>query len=76
MSNVDPIKTIIFNPTNRSCPIGEMTGKKNMVESKIPVLSYWAATICWIKCYCFFWIYVTHVKPPLKPLYSIISKTS
>jgi uncharacterized metal-binding protein len=45
MSNVDPIKTIIFNPTNRSCPIGEMTGKKNIVESKIPVLSCEGACI-------------------------------
>ncbi len=39
MSSVDPKKTVIFNPTHGTCPIGEMTGKKNIDESKIPVLS-------------------------------------
>jgi uncharacterized metal-binding protein len=39
MSGVDPKRAVIFNPTKGSCPIGEITGKKNMSESKIPVLS-------------------------------------
>lgn len=39
MSSIEPKKAVMFNPTNGSCPIGEITGKKNISESKIPVLS-------------------------------------
>jgi uncharacterized metal-binding protein len=39
MGSVDPKKTIQLNTTNAICPIGEITGKKNVSESKIPVLS-------------------------------------
>jgi len=45
MSIVDPNKTIQLNTTNAICPIGEMTGKKNIDESKIPVLSCEGACI-------------------------------
>jgi hypothetical protein len=33
MSSVDPKRAVIFNPTNGSCPIGEITGKKNISKS-------------------------------------------
>jgi hypothetical protein len=39
MCSVDPKKSVIFNTTNSSCPIGEIIGKKNIGESNIPVLS-------------------------------------
>ena len=39
MGSVNPKKTIQLNTTNAICPIGEITGKKNISESKIPVLS-------------------------------------
>ena len=45
MNSIDPKKTVIFNPTYSSCPIGEITGKKNIDESKIPVLSCEGACI-------------------------------
>ena len=45
MSSVDPKKTIQLNTTNAICPIGEITGKKNISESKIPVLSCEGACI-------------------------------
>ncbi|MGB5616483.1 MAG: putative zinc-binding protein [Desulfobacterales bacterium] len=45
MSRVDQKKAVIFNPTTGSCPIGEITGKKNMCQSKIPVLSCEGACI-------------------------------
>ena len=45
MSSVDPKKTIQMNTTNAICPIGEITGKKNISESKIPVLSCEGACI-------------------------------
>jgi len=39
MSSLDSKKAVMFNPTNGSCPIGQITGRKNISESKIPVLS-------------------------------------
>ena len=45
MSSVDPKRAVIFNPTNGSCPIGEITGKKNISKSKIPVISCEGACI-------------------------------
>lgn len=45
MGGVDPKKTIQLNTTNAICPIGEITGKKNIGESKIPVLSCEGACI-------------------------------
>ena len=45
MSIVDPKNTIQLNTTNAICPIGEITGKKNISESKIPVLSCEGACI-------------------------------
>ena len=39
MCSVDSKTSVIFNTTNRSCPIGEIIGKKNISESNIPVLS-------------------------------------
>ena len=38
-------KTVTFNTTNNSCPIGEIIGKKNINESNIPVLSCEGACI-------------------------------
>jgi uncharacterized metal-binding protein len=37
--------TVQFKETNAICPIGEITGKKNIKESKIPVLSCEGACI-------------------------------
>jgi uncharacterized metal-binding protein len=45
MSIVDQKKIIQLNTTNAICPIGEITGKKNISESKIPVLSCEGACI-------------------------------
>jgi len=45
MSIVDQKKTIQLNTTNAICPIGEIFGKKNISESKIPVLSCEGACI-------------------------------
>src|SRR5210317_458923 len=45
MSSIGPKKTIQLNTTNAICPIGEITGKKNISESKIPVLSCEGACI-------------------------------
>jgi len=45
MCNVDSKKTVTFNTTNNSCPIGEIIGKKNINESNIPVLSCEGACI-------------------------------
>ena len=42
MSSVEAVQ---FNTTNGHCPIGEITGRKNMSESKIPVLSCEGACI-------------------------------
>ncbi len=38
-------KTVQMNTTSAVCPIGEITGKKNISESKIPVLSCEGACI-------------------------------
>ena len=43
--SVDTNKAIQFNTTCGVCPIGEFTGKKNISESKIPVLSCEGACI-------------------------------
>jgi uncharacterized metal-binding protein len=45
MCSVDQKKSVIFNTTNSSCPIGEIIGKKNISESNIPVLSCEGACI-------------------------------
>ena len=45
MSSIGPKKTMQLNATNAICPIGEITGKKNISESKIPVLSCEGACI-------------------------------
>jgi uncharacterized metal-binding protein len=45
MRCVEPKKAAIFSPTTGSCPIGEITGKNNMSQSKIPVLSCEGACI-------------------------------
>jgi uncharacterized metal-binding protein len=45
MGSLEPKKAAIFNLTTGSCPIGEITGKKYMSESKIPVLSCEGACI-------------------------------
>ena len=45
MSDLDPRETVQLNSTNAVCPIGEITGKKNISESKIPVLSCEGACI-------------------------------
>ena len=37
--------TVKFNTTKKRCPIGEVTGEKNLCESKIPVLSCEGACI-------------------------------
>jgi hypothetical protein len=45
MSRVDQKIAVQFNTSNATCPIGEMTGKKNITGSKIPVLSCEGACI-------------------------------
>ena len=45
MSILDPKKTIQLNTTNAICPIGEITGQKNISDLKIPVLSCEGACI-------------------------------
>lgn len=45
MSCLEPKTCIPFNTTNGICPIGEITGKNNISESKIPVLSCEGACI-------------------------------
>ncbi|UCD90034.1 MAG: hypothetical protein JSW04_00920, partial [Desulfobacterales bacterium] len=45
MISLDPKQAVIFNTTNSNCPIGEITGKKNISESKTPVLSCEGACI-------------------------------
>ena len=45
MSSIVQKKTVTFNTTGRICPIGEITGKKNIIESKIPVISCEGACI-------------------------------
>jgi len=46
MSSVDHMEAVVkFRTTNSHCPIGEMTGQKNISASKIPVLSCEGACI-------------------------------
>jgi hypothetical protein len=45
MRSVEPKKAAIINPTTGSRPIGKMTVKKNMSQSKIPVQSCEGACI-------------------------------
>jgi len=45
MSSADSKNAVQLNMTNAFCPIGEITGKKNIRESKIPVLSCEGACI-------------------------------
>ena len=45
MSKLNQKRTIEFNSTDGICPIGELTGKKNIEESRIPVLSCEGACI-------------------------------
>ena len=45
MSNLDQKMIVKVDTTKGSCPIGEITGKKNISESKIPVLSCEGACI-------------------------------
>jgi uncharacterized metal-binding protein len=45
MSCADNKVAVQLNTTNATCPIGETTGKKNISESKIPVLSCEGACI-------------------------------
>lgn len=45
MSPVDSINDVPFTPTTHHCPIGEITGKKNMGRATIPVLSCEGACI-------------------------------
>jgi hypothetical protein len=45
MSSADKSEIVNYTKTNKNCPIGEITGKKNINESKIPVLSCEGACI-------------------------------
>lgn len=45
MSNSFNSVAVAVSTTNGTCPIGEITGKKNIAESKIPVLSCEGACI-------------------------------
>jgi len=45
MSNLDQRMIVKVDTTDFSCPIGEITGKKNISESKVPVLSCEGACI-------------------------------
>ena len=45
MNDADLIKAIQLKTTNAICPIGEITGEKNINESKTPVLSCEGACI-------------------------------
>jgi len=45
MSNLDQKMIVKVDTTKGSCPIGEITGKKNISESKIPVISCEGACI-------------------------------
>jgi uncharacterized metal-binding protein len=45
MCRVDLNNDLRFTPTTNSCPIGEITGKKNTSQAKIPVLSCEGACI-------------------------------
>ena len=45
MSSVVPKKTVQWSTTDAICPIGEITGKRNISEGRIPVLSCEGACI-------------------------------
>lgn len=45
MSHLDAHETVRVNPTANTCPIGEITGQKNISQEKIPVLSCEGACI-------------------------------
>ena len=45
MNRTESKKNIPLNTTNAVCPIGEITGKRNISQSKIPVLSCEGACI-------------------------------
>lgn len=45
MCGVDSNKSVLVNPTTNSCPIGEITGLKNISQTRIPVLSCEGACI-------------------------------
>ena len=45
MSNLDQKMTVNVDTTKAICPIGEIVGKKNISESKIPVISCEGACI-------------------------------
>ena len=45
MSNLDQKMIVKVDTTKGNCPIGEITGKKNISESKIPVISCEGACI-------------------------------
>ena len=45
MSCINPMQAVQFDQTNAICPVGGMTGRKNVRESKIPVLSCEGACI-------------------------------
>jgi len=45
MSSGNPIKTVQLSTTTAICPIGEITGNKNINTSKVPVLSCEGACI-------------------------------
>lgn len=45
MCSVDSNNNVLVTPTTNSCPIGEITGKKNISQAKIPVLSCEGACI-------------------------------
>ena len=45
MSPIDLNETVLVHPTTNRCPIGEITGKRNISQEKIPVLSCEGACI-------------------------------
>lgn len=45
MNDLEPKKVVVFSTTGGICPVGEATGKNNIAESKIPVLSCEGACI-------------------------------
>ena len=45
MCSVESNKNVLVTPTENSCPIGEITGEKNINRRKIPVLSCEGACI-------------------------------
>ena len=45
MCSIEPKNTVLVTPTTGNCPIGEITGKKYINQTKIPVLSCEGACI-------------------------------